>query len=351
MFAGLLAEIRAYGEGLVIAEQIPSKLLPDAIKNTAIKIVHRLPAQDDRDAVGATMNLTEAQSNYLVTLPPGQAAVFTDGMDYPVLTAMPDGTERERADVEPATASDLVGRRSITCGTDCADTPCTLRQIRAAQSGLQAQPHLVLWSELAVVAHLTGWSVPLPTRPFLEAFNTLDRRTLHCALSHAVDAAVASRSAVIASRVSSAALAEHVTEVLRDCLIRGERHAQEEPEWLAPAYRWSLVWDSLKRIELTQPNSGPHPESEVWRLTYGRAVPGESSADQLKLVAEWIAVDQRDSASLRTIAYGNDEAPAITGPVGVRPDSPQWTARLTEVLGVFQSCDWPLRVLGTWGSR
>ncbi len=168
MFAGLLAEIRAYGEGLVIAEQIPSKLLPDAIKNTAIKIVHRLPAQDDRDAVGATMNLTEAQSNYLVTLPPGQAAVFTDGMDYPVLTAMPDGTDRERADVEPATAADLVGRRSVTCGTDCADSPCTLRQIRAAQSALQAQPHLVLWSELAVVAHLTGWTVPLPTRSLVE---------------------------------------------------------------------------------------------------------------------------------------------------------------------------------------
>ena len=28
VFAGLLAEIRAYGEGLIIAEQIPSKLIP-----------------------------------------------------------------------------------------------------------------------------------------------------------------------------------------------------------------------------------------------------------------------------------------------------------------------------------
>ena len=37
MFAGLLAEIRAYGEGLIIAEQIPSKLIPDVIKNTAVK--------------------------------------------------------------------------------------------------------------------------------------------------------------------------------------------------------------------------------------------------------------------------------------------------------------------------
>ena len=37
----------AYGEGLVIAEQIPAKLIPDAIKNTAVKITHRLPAADD----------------------------------------------------------------------------------------------------------------------------------------------------------------------------------------------------------------------------------------------------------------------------------------------------------------
>jgi uncharacterized protein len=71
MFADLLAEIRAYGEGLVIAEQIPSKLIPDVVKNTAVKIVHRLPAADDRDSVGATMNMSEEQSAYLVTLTPG----------------------------------------------------------------------------------------------------------------------------------------------------------------------------------------------------------------------------------------------------------------------------------------
>ena len=82
MFAGLLAEIRAYGEGLIIAEQIPERLVQDVIKNTAVKITHRLPAADDRDAVGATMNMTGAPDHFLVTLPPGQAAVFADGMDY-----------------------------------------------------------------------------------------------------------------------------------------------------------------------------------------------------------------------------------------------------------------------------
>ena len=101
MFAGLLAEIRAYGEGLIIAEQIPARLVPDVIKNTAVKIVHRLPAADDREAVGATMNATPSQSRYLVTLPPGQAAVFSDGMDFPVLVQVKDGTRARAATARP----------------------------------------------------------------------------------------------------------------------------------------------------------------------------------------------------------------------------------------------------------
>src|SRR5262249_42882244 len=72
--AALLAEARAYGEGLVTAKQIPAKRVPAVIKNTAVKIVHRLPAQDDRYAVGATMNVTAPQSRSLVPLPPGPGA-------------------------------------------------------------------------------------------------------------------------------------------------------------------------------------------------------------------------------------------------------------------------------------
>ncbi len=62
LFASLLAEIRAYGEGLVIAEQIPAKLIADVVKNTALKVVHRLPSRDDRELVGATMNLDASAS-------------------------------------------------------------------------------------------------------------------------------------------------------------------------------------------------------------------------------------------------------------------------------------------------
>ena len=138
MFAGLLAEIRAYGEGLIIAEQIPDRLIQDVIKNTAVKITHRLPAADDRDAVGATMNMTQAQNRFLVTLKPGEAAVFADGMDFPLLAQMPDGTGREAAaQAATATPAGVVRSRSITCGADCFGRPCTLRDMRVAQRALE----------------------------------------------------------------------------------------------------------------------------------------------------------------------------------------------------------------------
>ena len=81
VFSDMLAEIRAYGQGIVIADQIPAKLIPDVIKNTDIKIVHRLMAKEDREAVGTAMNLTERQINDLNRATPGLATVSFDGLN------------------------------------------------------------------------------------------------------------------------------------------------------------------------------------------------------------------------------------------------------------------------------
>jgi len=75
-FADMLAEIRKYGESLVIADQIPGKLTPEVMKNTNTKIIHRLFAQDDKEAVGHTMGLDEDQAGFLSNLIPGRAIVF-----------------------------------------------------------------------------------------------------------------------------------------------------------------------------------------------------------------------------------------------------------------------------------
>ena len=143
LFAGLLAEIRAYGEGIVIAEQIPAKLVPDVVKNTALKVLHRLPASDDRQVVGAAMNLDEDQSRQVVSLRPGVAAVFADGMDRPLRIRVPYGGGRERAITDPALQAPppIHGRRSAACGPTCtAGRACTLLEIRARPTCWPARP-------------------------------------------------------------------------------------------------------------------------------------------------------------------------------------------------------------------
>lgn len=80
-FCNMLAELRSKGQGFIIADQIPSKLAPDIVKNTNLKIVHRLVAQDDRELVGKCMNMNEDQIRYLSTLIQGNAAIYSEG-DY-----------------------------------------------------------------------------------------------------------------------------------------------------------------------------------------------------------------------------------------------------------------------------
>ncbi|SER33250.1 ATP-binding protein [Microlunatus flavus] len=79
-FANTLAENRKYGEGLVIVEQVPAKLIEDAHKNTALKIMHHLPSSDDRDAIAATMNLSEDQQTFARALDPMTAFVTHRGL-------------------------------------------------------------------------------------------------------------------------------------------------------------------------------------------------------------------------------------------------------------------------------
>jgi len=94
VFGNILAEIRAYGEGILIAEQLPVKLIPDALKNTNLKIVHRLVSKDDREAVGNTINLDDNQTRYLTTLETGEAVAYTEGMQKPTLLKIPRNEQK-----------------------------------------------------------------------------------------------------------------------------------------------------------------------------------------------------------------------------------------------------------------
>ena len=42
MFANILSQIRTYDQGLLLAEQFPARLVPNAMKNINLKIVHSI---------------------------------------------------------------------------------------------------------------------------------------------------------------------------------------------------------------------------------------------------------------------------------------------------------------------
>jgi hypothetical protein len=351
MFADLLAEIRAYGEGLIIAEQIPAKLIPDTIKNTAVKIVHRLPALDDRQTVGATMNLTDTQSQYLVTLPPGEAAIHADGMDYPLLARVPDGTTRETTMAAVASPAAVIGRYSTGCGPDCVAAACTLAQIRAAQLSALADPRIMLWAELAVLAHLTGWPVPRPARAFTTALHDMDPRTRDCAIAHTVSDAVAARVPAISARVPPSELVAHVAAALRQRITHRTRIcAREEPQFLAPPWQWALIRDALVTARRNG-IPGRHPDSAAWERTCGQDIAGRDCAAQLQAVQRLHACAQRDLRAVTSVIWGNRPHTAIEPAIGTRAGSDDWTDRLTDALTAFASAARPPDLLAARRSR
>ncbi|MEU4191683.1 ATP-binding protein [Kribbella sp. NPDC026611] len=341
MFASLLAEVRAYGEGLVIAEQIPGKLAVDVIKNTAAKIVHRLPAEDDRESVGATMNLNEAQSRYVVTLTPGQAAFFTDGMDHPLLIKVPDGTDLERQ-VKPRTASveALIERRSKSCGPECRASACTLRDMRTAQQLLAEHPWLTIWSELTVLAHLAGYNTPTVDVSMLPPAGRIRMRDFDCALSHAVDAAIASRSALLQPTTDPDELAVHSCASIGATLRGGD----PDPDCDAHGLRYLARRYALHevRLALKQPTAeqGRHPDSDDWELRLHRRFPGTTVAEQLALVDRWWDDLIADQAACDQVTFGTSAPSLLEQAIGGSVLDPAWSAQVDQALRPFRN-RWP----------
>lgn len=74
-FSNILAEVRGYGEGIVIAEQIPTLLVKGAIGNTYLKIMHWLEDAPSFDLFSNVMNLNLQQREYTRALGTGFAVV------------------------------------------------------------------------------------------------------------------------------------------------------------------------------------------------------------------------------------------------------------------------------------
>ena len=81
LFSNMLSEIRAYGQGLMIVDQIPTRLIDDAVKNTNYKISHRMTSPDDVDVMAKAMVLRPEQADVIPSLEIGNAIIYGDTDD------------------------------------------------------------------------------------------------------------------------------------------------------------------------------------------------------------------------------------------------------------------------------
>ena len=103
----MLAEMRALGEGMIIADQLPSAVSPEVIKNTNVKLAHRTVSGDDREILQQSMLLTGTQSEDLARANPGEAYLFMEGTYKPVRIQEPN-TKLIYGIEEPPTDEELV---------------------------------------------------------------------------------------------------------------------------------------------------------------------------------------------------------------------------------------------------
>lgn len=86
----MLAEIRSYGVGLIIADQSPRKVTTDVVAFTDMKMVFRLVEGEDKQIIGDSMNMSDEQVKRLAKLKPGEAFLFFNKLDEPEEVITPD---------------------------------------------------------------------------------------------------------------------------------------------------------------------------------------------------------------------------------------------------------------------
>lgn len=86
----MLAEIRSYGVGLIIADQSPRKVTTDVVALTDMKMIFRLVEGEDKRIIGDSTNMTDVQIQRLAKLKPGEAFLFFNKLDEPEEVITPD---------------------------------------------------------------------------------------------------------------------------------------------------------------------------------------------------------------------------------------------------------------------
>jgi DNA helicase HerA-like ATPase len=80
----MLAECRALGQGVVVAEQSASKIDAAALINTGTKIIHGVVYGKDKEFLGSALSLSSREQDYISYLQRGEALAVLPGIRQPL---------------------------------------------------------------------------------------------------------------------------------------------------------------------------------------------------------------------------------------------------------------------------
>ena len=135
-FCQMLTEIRALGEGLIIADQSPEKLAADAMRNTNVQIAHQLRDSTDREAVARALLMTDEQRDYVGKLRPGYAAVFYTGLERATFVKVPNYRDKDTMEALGFSPGDKFGQYAQN------DVPALIRGHMKQQNLIDPTPEL-----------------------------------------------------------------------------------------------------------------------------------------------------------------------------------------------------------------
>ncbi|HWG15659.1 MAG TPA: hypothetical protein VG268_20545 [Streptosporangiaceae bacterium] len=233
-FAALIPELAAAGTGTVLTERRPALLTPDAIRDPALRIVHRLPAPADRDAMGVAPSAAPTGAD--------TAIVLTDGTAQPVKAPPAEASPLAR---EPEPGWSPRGRRSPACGQSCrTERPCRLAELRGAERLAESpdQAWLRVWGEILTLAFLTDNPLPAVPAPLRRRWRGQTSRARECLLGHVIGDAAGRRAGALRGHYDPAqlagVLAAAATSRLGQTGSAAVATVRPGPAWVIPPLRW-----------------------------------------------------------------------------------------------------------------
>jgi DNA helicase HerA-like ATPase len=81
----IIAELRKFGEAMLFVAQFPTQVASEMIKNSGVRIVHRMAWPEDVGLIGDSLGLTREQREHITKLQVGEAVVSLSRIQKPML--------------------------------------------------------------------------------------------------------------------------------------------------------------------------------------------------------------------------------------------------------------------------